>query len=163
MVVRLQAPIARQLRPARPAEPAQTARVGAALHHGDLVTAVGRVYENTVASIQRCFAASCAAAAAAADGNGKDEDAEDEDEDEDGDGDGGNKKKKNTTHPAPLLPLLCDVRVRATVEEAVQRSIAHWGRVDVIANCSGYGVIGAAEDQDDADIRNQFEVNFWGT
>ncbi|KAL9035617.1 MAG: hypothetical protein Q9214_006496, partial [Letrouitia sp. 1 TL-2023] len=147
----------------------------AALHHGDLVTAVGRVYENTVSSIQRCFAPACAAASAAADaaavagdvdGNGKDEDVDDEDEDEDedgGDNDGNNNNNNNKQHPSPLLPLLCDVRVRETVEEVVQRSISHWGRIDVIANCSGYGVIGAAEDQDDADIRNQFEVNFWGT
>lgn len=35
--------------------------------------------------------------------------------------------------------------------------------MDIIANCSGYGVIGACEDQDDYEIRNQFETNFWGT
>ncbi|KAI4199813.1 MAG: hypothetical protein LQ350_004343 [Teloschistes chrysophthalmus] len=61
------------------------------------------------------------------------------------------------------LPLLCDVRVRATVDAVIQQSIAHWGRVDIIANCTGYGVIGAGEDQDDYDIRNQFETNFFGT
>ena len=61
------------------------------------------------------------------------------------------------------LGLLCDVRVRETVGAALQRSISHWGRIDVIANCSGYGVIGACEDQDEHEIRNQFETNFWGT
>ncbi|KAL9576157.1 MAG: hypothetical protein Q9212_007335, partial [Teloschistes hypoglaucus] len=61
------------------------------------------------------------------------------------------------------LPLLCDVRVRVTVDAVIQQSIAHWGRVDIIANCTGYGVIGACEDQDDYDIRNQFETNFFGT
>lgn len=30
-------------------------------------------------------------------------------------------------------------------------------------NTTGYGIIGAVEDQDEYDIRNQFEVNFWGT
>ena len=30
-------------------------------------------------------------------------------------------------------------------------------------NATGYGIIGAVEDQDEYDIRNQFEVNFWGT
>jgi NAD(P)-dependent dehydrogenase (short-subunit alcohol dehydrogenase family) len=43
------------------------------------------------------------------------------------------------------------------------RSIAHWGRVDVIANSTGYGVIAACEDQDDYDLRNQFATNFLGT
>lgn len=61
------------------------------------------------------------------------------------------------------LGLLCDVRVRETVKSAVDRTIAHFGRIDVIANCSGYGVLGACEDQDEYDIRNQFETNFTGT
>ncbi|KAL8767695.1 MAG: hypothetical protein Q9209_005875 [Squamulea sp. 1 TL-2023] len=66
-------------------------------------------------------------------------------------------------YPDCYLPLLCDVRVRSTVEDAIQQSITHWGRIDIIANCTGYGVIGACEDQDDYDIRNQFETNFFGT
>jgi NAD(P)-dependent dehydrogenase (short-subunit alcohol dehydrogenase family) len=61
------------------------------------------------------------------------------------------------------LGLLCDVRVRKTVEHVMKRSIEHWGRVDVIANSTGYGVIAACEDQDDYDLRNQFSTNFLGT
>ncbi|KAL2007251.1 hypothetical protein VTN00DRAFT_8689 [Thermoascus crustaceus] len=61
------------------------------------------------------------------------------------------------------LGLLCDVRVRETVKAAIDRTIAHFGRIDIIANCSGYGVIGSCEDQDEYDIRNQFETNFMGT
>ena len=65
--------------------------------------------------------------------------------------------------PSPYLPLLCDVRIRETVEAVFKQSLSHWGRIDIIANCSGYGVIGACEDQDEYEIRNQFETNFWGT
>ncbi|KAF2750414.1 NAD(P)-binding protein [Sporormia fimetaria CBS 119925] len=61
------------------------------------------------------------------------------------------------------LGLLCDVRVRETVDYVIQKSIEHWGNVDIIANCTGYGVIGACEDQDDYDLRNQFSTNFMGT
>ncbi|EER28993.1 hypothetical protein D8B26_000732 [Coccidioides posadasii str. Silveira] len=61
------------------------------------------------------------------------------------------------------LGLLCDVRARETVQAAIDQTIAHFGRIDVIANCSGYGVIGACEDQEEYDIRNQFETNFMGT
>lgn len=61
------------------------------------------------------------------------------------------------------LGLLCDVRVRETVKAVIDRTIAHFGRIDIIANCAGYGVIGACEDQDEYDIRNQFETNFMGT
>jgi NAD(P)-dependent dehydrogenase (short-subunit alcohol dehydrogenase family) len=44
-----------------------------------------------------------------------------------------------------------------------QDDINHWGRIDVIVNCSGYGVISACEDQGEHDIRNQLETNFMGT
>ncbi|KAJ4366816.1 1,2-dihydroxy-3-keto-5-methylthiopentene dioxygenase [Neocucurbitaria cava] len=61
------------------------------------------------------------------------------------------------------LGLLCDVRVRETVDHVIKKSIEYWGRVDVIANSTGYGVIAACEDQDDYDLRNQFTTNFLGT
>ncbi|EED12501.1 short chain dehydrogenase/reductase family protein [Talaromyces stipitatus ATCC 10500] len=67
------------------------------------------------------------------------------------------------TENESCLGLLCDVRVRETVSEVIDHAIAHFSRIDIIANCSGYGVIGACEDQDDYDIRNQFETNFMGT
>lgn len=63
----------------------------------------------------------------------------------------------------PYLGLLCDVRMRETVDAVFRDSLEHWGRYDVVANCTGYGVIGACEDQDEFEIRNQFETNFWGT
>ncbi|KAK8003190.1 hypothetical protein PG989_002909 [Apiospora arundinis] len=67
-------------------------------------------------------------------------------------------------HPGPnSLGLLCDVRARDSVARVIERTQQHFGRVDVVANCSGYGVIGACEDQDDHEIRNQFETNFMGT
>jgi len=65
-------------------------------------------------------------------------------------------------HPN-CLGLLCDVRARPSVAAIITATIAHFGRVDVVANCSGYGVIGACEDQDEHEIRNQFEINFMGT
>ncbi|OTA97694.1 hypothetical protein M434DRAFT_391626 [Hypoxylon sp. CO27-5] len=61
------------------------------------------------------------------------------------------------------LGLLCDVRARQSVSQVVERTLDHFGRIDVVANCSGYGVIGACEDQDEHEIRNQFETNFMGT
>jgi NAD(P)-dependent dehydrogenase (short-subunit alcohol dehydrogenase family) len=61
------------------------------------------------------------------------------------------------------LGQLCDVRARETVEKVIEATLKKFGRVDVIANCSGYGVIGACEDQDEAEVKNQFETNFMGT
>ncbi|RFU74174.1 3-oxoacyl-acyl-carrier- reductase [Trichoderma arundinaceum] len=61
------------------------------------------------------------------------------------------------------LGLLCDVRSRESVNRVFQQVMDQFGRVDVVANCSGYGVIGSCEDQDEHDLRNQFETNFMGT
>ena len=101
--------------------------VKAALSHGDLVTAVGRSFEDSLSSIQD-WSPTC-----------------------------------SQSPSSNCLGLLCDVRVRETVDATIKQSITHWGRIDIIANCSGYGVIGACEDQDEYEIRNQFETNFWGT
>ncbi|KAJ9661747.1 1,2-dihydroxy-3-keto-5-methylthiopentene dioxygenase [Coniosporium apollinis] len=62
-----------------------------------------------------------------------------------------------------LLNLLCDVRLPATISAVYQRALSTFTRIDIIANCTGYGIIGAVEDQTEADVRNQFETNFWGT
>ncbi|KIW72980.1 hypothetical protein PV04_01136 [Phialophora macrospora] len=61
------------------------------------------------------------------------------------------------------LGLLCDVRIRSSVSSTIERTMQTFGRIDIIANCSGYGVIGACEDQDEQETRNQFETNFMGT
>jgi NAD(P)-dependent dehydrogenase (short-subunit alcohol dehydrogenase family) len=61
------------------------------------------------------------------------------------------------------LGLLCDVRIRSSVLSVIDKTMKHFGAIDIIANCAGYGVIGACEDQDEHEIRNQFEVNFMGT
>lgn len=61
------------------------------------------------------------------------------------------------------LGMLCDVRARESVARVFERVLDHFGRLDIIANCSGHGVIGACEDQDEHEIRNQFETNFMGT
>ncbi|KAJ9150653.1 Retinol dehydrogenase 8 [Pleurostoma richardsiae] len=61
------------------------------------------------------------------------------------------------------LGLLCDVRARDSVARVFERALDRFGRLDIVVNCSGYGVIGACEDQDDHEVRDQFETNFMGT
>ncbi|KAF8457232.1 hypothetical protein BGX38DRAFT_1086497 [Terfezia claveryi] len=58
--------------------------------------------------------------------------------------------------------LVCDVKVRRTLEEVIEKARAKWGRIDVIANCAGFGIIGSCEDQDETDIRSQFDTNVLG-
>ena len=107
--------------------------VKSALAHNDLVTAVGRTFEDTPANMSSVYTHPSSSSPSHSPGQ------------------------------SPYLPLLCDVRVRETVDAVFKKSLQHWGRMDIIANCSGYGVIGACEDQDEFEIRNQFETNFWGT
>lgn len=103
--------------------------VKAALSHSDLVTAVGRTFQDTLSGMQESQPV----------------------------------EDSSRTHKSPYQALLCDVRIRETVEAVFKNALEHWGRIDIVANCSGYGVIGACEDQDEYEIRNQFETNFWGT
>lgn len=58
---------------------------------------------------------------------------------------------------------LCDVRMRDSVDAVFEKTLKRFGDIDVIAICHGYGVIGACEDQDEYEVRNQFETNFMGT
>lgn len=65
-------------------------------------------------------------------------------------------------HPN-CLGTLCDVRARTTVAAVYEKALSHFGRYDIVTNCSGTAIIGACEDQDEAEIRNQIETNFMGT
>jgi len=61
------------------------------------------------------------------------------------------------------LGLLCDVRIQRSVQHVFEQALQYFMDIDIIAVCSGYGVIGSCEDQDEYEIRNQFETNFMGT
>jgi NAD(P)-dependent dehydrogenase (short-subunit alcohol dehydrogenase family) len=58
------------------------------------------------------------------------------------------------------------IALDVTDPDAVRRALAEaretFGRVDVIVNNAGYAPVAPTEPADDADVREQFEANFWG-
>jgi len=56
-----------------------------------------------------------------------------------------------------------DVTDEAAVTQAVDRIAAEQGRIDIVVNCAGFGISGAVEFTDSAEVKAQFDVNFFGT
>ncbi|HEU4624067.1 MAG TPA: oxidoreductase [Steroidobacteraceae bacterium] len=63
---------------------------------------------------------------------------------------------------AQLLAIDLDVTHRAQVRRAVDTAVSKLGTIDVLVNNAGYGHLGFFEEATDADVRAQFETNFFG-
>ena len=62
-------------------------------------------------------------------------------------------------HPDLLRVELLDVRDTAALRAVVERTVADFGRIDVVISNAGYGVFGAAEELADAQIDAILETN----
>lgn len=59
-----------------------------------------------------------------------------------------------------LQPL--DVTAPGAAASAVGAAVARFGRIDVLLNNAGYGIVGAVEETPEAELRAQMETNFFG-
>ncbi|MFI6800760.1 SDR family NAD(P)-dependent oxidoreductase [Streptosporangium canum] len=64
--------------------------------------------------------------------------------------------------PAGLLAVTADVTSQEQMQAAVDAGLAEFGRIDVVVNNAGYGLVGAVEEVSDKAVRDLFDVNVFG-
>lgn len=76
-------------------------------------------------------------------------------------------RDKNSIHyvtdSLDVLPVSLDVTSEAQAELAVQAAVARFGRIDVLVNNAGYGLLGAIEESSAADVEAIYRTNVFGT
>jgi NAD(P)-dependent dehydrogenase (short-subunit alcohol dehydrogenase family) len=65
-------------------------------------------------------------------------------------------------HPHRAVAIRVDVTDRAQREAALQQVERTFGAVDILVNNAAVDYVGALEEQEEADVRWSFEVNFFG-
>lgn len=61
-----------------------------------------------------------------------------------------------------LLPVKLDVTVEAEAHEATGQAIKKFGRIDVLLNNAGYGLLGAVEEASNTETQQVFNTNVFG-
>lgn len=64
---------------------------------------------------------------------------------------------------AGLLPLEVDIVNEASVKDAIGKTLAAFGHIDVVVNNAGYGHLGTLEELTDAEARMNFDANVFGS
>lgn len=62
-------------------------------------------------------------------------------------------------YPEQILPIQLDVTDYAGIPVAVAEAVTHFGRIDVLVNNAGFGIVGATEAYTDEQVRSQLETN----
>jgi NAD(P)-dependent dehydrogenase (short-subunit alcohol dehydrogenase family) len=64
--------------------------------------------------------------------------------------------------PDRVEAVQMDVTEKYQVKKAVQQAKQRFGRIDVLFNNAGYGIVGAVEETPEEELRAQMETNFFG-
>lgn len=62
-----------------------------------------------------------------------------------------------------FLPLSMDLTNNDNVKKAVDQCVLHFGQIDVVVNNAGFGLIGTLEELSDQEVRDNYEVNVFGS
>lgn len=62
-----------------------------------------------------------------------------------------------------FLPLEVHLTDNISTKNAIEKCIAHFGKIDVIVNNAGFGQIGALEELTDEEAKRNFDVNVFGS
>ncbi|MFA6058450.1 MAG: oxidoreductase [Taibaiella sp.] len=62
-----------------------------------------------------------------------------------------------------FLPLSMNLTDEADVSNGIRVAFDHFGSIDVVVNNAGYGLVGALEELTDAETRQNFEINVYGS
>lgn len=62
-----------------------------------------------------------------------------------------------------FLPLSVQLNQEESIVKAIQETVKHFGKIEVIVNNAGYGLVGALEELSDAEARQNFDVNVFGS
>ena len=72
------------------------------------------------------------------------------------------KLKFDDTSKENFLAVDCDVTDQKSIDNAFDKALSQFGRIDVVVNNAGYGLSGEFESLSDKQIRTQMEVNYFG-
>jgi NAD(P)-dependent dehydrogenase (short-subunit alcohol dehydrogenase family) len=61
-----------------------------------------------------------------------------------------------------VLAVKLDVTDEGQARAAVEMAMSHFGRIDVLINNAGFGLLGAVEESNDADVRRMYDTNVFG-
>jgi len=65
-------------------------------------------------------------------------------------------------HPDRFVTIATDVRDTARAPEVIRAALDRFGRIDVLVNNAGRGLVGAAEEVDEATLRGLMDLHlFW--